>query len=187
MGFAQGFLKEEAGVFTPHDAFFGHPGTGGCLGFADPETGISFGYVMNRMRSHVRSPTAMALSHSVTTRWRNNSAMTARITQPDTARGAAVLVLIMNSVSFAFGSIAYFDVSRRSPFGWAIRLPVCLEKSLPTKIYGRVLAAVRRQYAAVFGAGVGPFSTCHTFESVAQYLLCSSDSHIVCCGWEMCS
>ena len=65
MGFAQGFLKEEAGVFTPHDAFLGHPGTGGCLGFADPEMGISFGYVMNRMRSHVRSPTAMALSHSV--------------------------------------------------------------------------------------------------------------------------
>ena len=65
MGFAQGFLKEEAGVFTPHDAFFGHPGTGGCLVFADPEMGMSFGFVMIGMRSHVRSPTAMALSHSV--------------------------------------------------------------------------------------------------------------------------
>ena len=42
--------------------------------------------------------------------------MTARITQLDTARGAAVLgILIMNSVSFAFGSIAYFDVSLPKP------------------------------------------------------------------------
>ena len=65
LGFSQGFLREEQGMFTPHSAFLGHPGTGGCLGYADPETGISFGYVMNRMRSHVRSPTAVALSQSV--------------------------------------------------------------------------------------------------------------------------
>ncbi|MBW2275508.1 MAG: beta-lactamase family protein [Deltaproteobacteria bacterium] len=29
---------------------FGHPGAGGSLGFADPEAGIAFGYVMNQMR-----------------------------------------------------------------------------------------------------------------------------------------
>lgn len=28
---------------------FGHPGAGGCLGFADPEYGIGFGYVSGRM------------------------------------------------------------------------------------------------------------------------------------------
>ena len=28
---------------------FGHPGAGGSIGFADPDTGISFGYVMNKM------------------------------------------------------------------------------------------------------------------------------------------
>jgi len=28
---------------------FGHPGAGGSLGFADPEFGLSFGYVMNKM------------------------------------------------------------------------------------------------------------------------------------------
>ncbi|KMO99704.1 serine hydrolase domain-containing protein [Streptomyces roseus] len=34
---------------------FGHPGRGGSLGFADPETGVAFGYVTN---SHAKSVTA---------------------------------------------------------------------------------------------------------------------------------
>ncbi|MEU3756707.1 serine hydrolase domain-containing protein [Streptomyces olivoreticuli] len=32
---------------------FGHPGRGGSLGFADPESGISFGYVTNGMQKNV--------------------------------------------------------------------------------------------------------------------------------------
>jgi CubicO group peptidase (beta-lactamase class C family) len=31
-------------------ASFGHPGAGGSLGFADPDAGIAFGYVMNQMQ-----------------------------------------------------------------------------------------------------------------------------------------
>ena len=65
LGFSQGFVKEEPGVFSPNRAWFGHPGTGGHLGFADPEAGISLGYTMNRLRPNVRSPTARALSRAV--------------------------------------------------------------------------------------------------------------------------
>jgi CubicO group peptidase (beta-lactamase class C family) len=32
---------------------FGHPGAGGSVGFADPENGIGFGYVMNRMLTNL--------------------------------------------------------------------------------------------------------------------------------------
>jgi CubicO group peptidase (beta-lactamase class C family) len=45
MHFSLGF------VAIPLQGFraFGHPGRGGSLGFADPDTGTGFGYVMNRM------------------------------------------------------------------------------------------------------------------------------------------
>ena len=33
----------------PNDESFGHSGSGGSLGFADPEAKVGFGYVMNRM------------------------------------------------------------------------------------------------------------------------------------------
>ena len=36
-------------IFGPEPAAFGHPGAGGSLGFADPENGIAFAYVMNQM------------------------------------------------------------------------------------------------------------------------------------------
>jgi CubicO group peptidase (beta-lactamase class C family) len=32
---------------------FGHPGAGGSIGFAHPETGIALGYVMNQMDSNL--------------------------------------------------------------------------------------------------------------------------------------
>ncbi|MFF4435965.1 serine hydrolase domain-containing protein [Streptomyces sp. NPDC001621] len=41
---------------------FGHPGRGGALGLADPETGVSFGYVTNGFRQSVTAdPRAQAL------------------------------------------------------------------------------------------------------------------------------
>ncbi|MFD7894258.1 serine hydrolase domain-containing protein [Streptomyces sp. NPDC059743] len=45
---------------------FGHPGRGGSLGFADPESGIAFGYVTNGMRKGVTAdPRAQALVRAV--------------------------------------------------------------------------------------------------------------------------
>ena len=35
--------------FGPNPRAFGHFGTGGAVGFADPDTGIAFGYVMNHV------------------------------------------------------------------------------------------------------------------------------------------
>ena len=40
-------------VMGPSVRAFGHPGAGGSLGFADPENGIGFGYVMNQMETGV--------------------------------------------------------------------------------------------------------------------------------------
>ena len=39
-------------MLTP--ASFGHPGAGGSIGFADPDSGVSFGYVMNKLAEPYR-------------------------------------------------------------------------------------------------------------------------------------
>jgi CubicO group peptidase (beta-lactamase class C family) len=36
-------------IYGPSATAFGHPGAGGSHGLGDPETGISFAYVMNQM------------------------------------------------------------------------------------------------------------------------------------------
>ncbi|WP_324783232.1 serine hydrolase domain-containing protein [Streptomyces sp. H51] len=47
-------------------ASFGHPGRGGSLGFADPGTGVAFGYVTNGFRKSVTAdPRAQALLRAV--------------------------------------------------------------------------------------------------------------------------
>ena len=51
--FSAGFMKNPSSpsrrIFGPSPLAFGHPGAGGSHAFADPESGISFAYVMNQM------------------------------------------------------------------------------------------------------------------------------------------
>ena len=47
--------------FGPNAGSFGHFGTGGALGFADPEAGVAFGYVMNAVKPRWQSPRNRAL------------------------------------------------------------------------------------------------------------------------------
>jgi CubicO group peptidase (beta-lactamase class C family) len=65
LGWSQGFLKEEAHLFSPTPESFGHAGMGGALGWCDPVHGLTFGYVMNRLDWRVRSPRAVALCRAL--------------------------------------------------------------------------------------------------------------------------
>lgn len=65
MGFSFGFVKENPGIFGPHSVAFGHPGAGGALGWADPESRLSIGYVPNKMDFRIRSKRALALCEAI--------------------------------------------------------------------------------------------------------------------------
>ena len=50
MRYGQGFmLRSDFMPLSPNEGAFGHPGAGGSIGMADPDTGVGFGYVMNKM------------------------------------------------------------------------------------------------------------------------------------------
>jgi CubicO group peptidase (beta-lactamase class C family) len=65
--FSLGFLKPASlTVFGSSDSAFGTPGVGGSFGFADPDTGIGYGYVMNKLGFHpVSDPRELALRQSL--------------------------------------------------------------------------------------------------------------------------
>ena len=59
-------LSGPEGHFGPSRATFGHDGSGGCSVWADPERGVAFAYVMNRMgRSLMDDPRKMALTSAL--------------------------------------------------------------------------------------------------------------------------
>jgi len=64
VGWSQGFLKEESGMFSPNPSSFGHPGAGGALGWCDPQAALAIGYVTSKMDHRVRSRRARALAHA---------------------------------------------------------------------------------------------------------------------------
>ena len=49
IGFSLGFMKPSPGLPFGSARSFGSPGAGGALGFADPEAGVGYAYVTNRM------------------------------------------------------------------------------------------------------------------------------------------
>jgi CubicO group peptidase (beta-lactamase class C family) len=53
--------------FGPNPGSFGHFGTGGALGFADPQARVGFGYVMNAVRPRWQSPRNRALVEALYT------------------------------------------------------------------------------------------------------------------------
>jgi CubicO group peptidase (beta-lactamase class C family) len=63
--YASGFMlpTREAPLGGPSS--FGHPGRGGSLGFADPESGIAFGYVVNHIRQDLNDTRAATLVAAV--------------------------------------------------------------------------------------------------------------------------
>ncbi|MFI1679170.1 serine hydrolase domain-containing protein [Streptomyces sp. NPDC020607] len=60
--FGLGYMLHGAASPLLGPGSFGHPGRGGALGFADPESGVAFGYVTNGMNKGVTAdPRAQAL------------------------------------------------------------------------------------------------------------------------------
>jgi len=64
--FGLGFqLTQTERPLGPNPRSFGHFGTGGALGFADPDVGVAFGYVMNRGGPQWQDPRNRALIDAV--------------------------------------------------------------------------------------------------------------------------
>jgi len=63
--FASGFMlpTDESPLGGP--ASFGHPGRGGSLGYADPDSGIAFGYVVSHIRQDMNDTRAATLVNAV--------------------------------------------------------------------------------------------------------------------------
>jgi CubicO group peptidase (beta-lactamase class C family) len=68
--FSLGFMKPNETIDFAHGTAFGAPGAGGAMGYADPETGIGYGYVTNRMGTSLAGdPRDLALRAALE-RWR---------------------------------------------------------------------------------------------------------------------
>jgi CubicO group peptidase (beta-lactamase class C family) len=60
--FSLGFMQPNETIGFGHAGAFGAPGAGGAMGYADPTTGIGYGYVTNRMGTSLQGdPRDLAL------------------------------------------------------------------------------------------------------------------------------
>ena len=65
MQFSLGFMKPSANWPFGHPGAFGAPGAGGSLGYADPQSGIGYAYVTNRMGLSSGDPRDLALRNAI--------------------------------------------------------------------------------------------------------------------------
>jgi CubicO group peptidase (beta-lactamase class C family) len=63
--FSLGFAKPGGQPGFLHPSSFGHPGSGGSFGFADPYARIGYGYIPNQMRTFLEDPRDLALREAV--------------------------------------------------------------------------------------------------------------------------
>ena len=64
--FSLGFMKPGPLISFGTEAAFGSPGAGGSMGFADPKTGIGYGYVTSQMGTALTGdPRDLALRNAV--------------------------------------------------------------------------------------------------------------------------
>jgi CubicO group peptidase (beta-lactamase class C family) len=64
--FGTGFMLNCALVPLLNEGSYGHAGAGGSLGYADPETGVGYGYVMNQMGGGIAGdPRTVALNEAL--------------------------------------------------------------------------------------------------------------------------
>jgi CubicO group peptidase (beta-lactamase class C family) len=63
--FSLGFMKTCRNWPFGHAGAFGSPGAGGSLGFADPQTGMAYAYVTNRMGAVDTDPRDLALRNAI--------------------------------------------------------------------------------------------------------------------------
>ncbi len=63
--YSLGFMKNCPNWRFGHAGAYGSPGAGGSLAYADPEAGLAYAYVTNRMRSVVDDPRDLALRRAI--------------------------------------------------------------------------------------------------------------------------
>lgn len=59
--FSLGFAKPGPRNPFAHPSSFGHPGSGGSFGFADPDAQVGYAYITNQMGTHLEDPRETAL------------------------------------------------------------------------------------------------------------------------------
>lgn len=63
--FSLGFMKTCKNWRFGHEGAFGAPGAGGSLGYADPQTGMAYAYVTNRLGAMDGDPRELALRNAI--------------------------------------------------------------------------------------------------------------------------